>query len=262
MPRHERVRSNSGYYHIMIRGNERRVIFCNDDDRIRFMKIIRDKKQDDRFCLQAFCLMGNHVHLMMREGKEDISKVMKRITVSYVHYFNNKYKRAGHLFQGRFKSEVVEEDNYVLALARYIHNNPVKAGIVKRASDYKWSSYNTYIDEENSYSDIIDKHLLLGIFSENKNTAIMEYKKFMNQESNESFIDLEELQEIMSEKEAKELFLKMLLERGLNAETKGSKVPDDLLKDFREKTGFSIRKISSITGINKDTVNRALKHKK
>ncbi len=133
MPRQQRNKSKSGYYHIMIRGNERKNIFLDEQDKSRFVEILNDKKKSVSFYLQAFCLMDNHVHLMISEGVDDIARVMKRITVSYVYYFNKKYKRIGHLFQDRFRSEVVEDDNYVLSLARYIHQNPVKAGIVNQA---------------------------------------------------------------------------------------------------------------------------------
>ncbi len=133
MPRQQRSKSKSGYYHIMIRGNERKNIFLDEQDKSRFVEILNDKKKSVSFYLQAFCLMDNHVHLMISEGVDDIARVMKRITVSYVYYFNKKYKRIGHLFQDRFRSEVVEDDNYVLSLARYIHQNPVKAGIVNQA---------------------------------------------------------------------------------------------------------------------------------
>ncbi len=96
--------------------------------------------------------MDNHVHLMISEGTEDLSKIMKRINVSYVYYFNQKYKRVGHLFQDRFKSENVEQDLYLLALARYIHQNPLNPPLVKKVSDYKWSSYNSYMYESNYFA--------------------------------------------------------------------------------------------------------------
>ena len=156
MPRHQRTKSASGYYHIMLRGNEKKNIFNSNADKQRFLETMFEKKQANRFYLHAFCLMNNHVHLMISEGVEDVATVMKRINVSYVYYFNNKYKRVGHLFQDRFKSEVVEQDRYLVALVRYIHQNPVKAGIVEKASDYKWSSHNCYLYEDNFYSKMLD----------------------------------------------------------------------------------------------------------
>lgn len=101
--------------------------------------------------------MDNHVHLLMSEGTEEISKIMKRINVSYAYYFNQKYGRIGHLFQDRFKSEGIEDDTYLLAATRYIHNNPVRANIVKHAGEYKWSSYGIYINHQKDFHGVIHK---------------------------------------------------------------------------------------------------------
>lgn len=104
--------------------------------------------------------MDNHAHLLVNEGEDEISRIIKRIGTSYVYYFNKKYGRVGHLFQDRFKSEAIEDDSYLLAVVRYIHNNPVKAGIVKNASSYRWSSFNAYI-EEGIPQNFIDRDLVL-----------------------------------------------------------------------------------------------------
>lgn len=260
MPRKQRSKSRSGYYHIMLRGNERKDIFNNDEDKQRFMETVYEKKDRDRFYLHAFCLMDNHVHLMLSEGVEDVATVMKRITVSYVYYFNKKYKRVGHLFQDRFKSEAVEQDRYVLALARYIHQNPVKAGKVEKAADYKWSSYNCYSNEDNYFAKMLDTDIILGLFSEDREEAIKKYEKYMNEECDEIFIDLEEEVEIMDEEAARELFQKMLIDQGLENKNKEKvQVPDNLVKKLKEKTNLSARKIAVITGLNKDKVSKILK---
>jgi len=148
----------------MLRGNERRNIFLNEDDKMRFIETLYQKKQKDKFYLHAFCLMDNHVHLMISEGTEDIAKIIKRIAVSYVFYFNKKYKRVGHLFQDRFKSEIVENDAYVLSLARYIHQNPVKANLVKSPGEYKWSSYYWYLNEKSNMPNVLDKEITIRLF--------------------------------------------------------------------------------------------------
>lgn len=209
--------------------------------------------------MHAFCLMDNHIHLMLSEGIEDVSRVMKRITVSYVHYFNKKYKRVGHLFQDRFKSEVVEQESYILSLARYIHQNPVKAGIVEKPSDYRWSSYNCYLDENNYFAKILDTDLVLGLFSDDRKTAVKKFEEYMKKEETESFLDLVEDEEVMDEVTASELFKKMLIERGLNNNEDKVHLPDILIKEFKSKTNLPIRKIAAITGINKDKVNKILR---
>ncbi|HHY81981.1 MAG TPA: transposase [Clostridiales bacterium] len=263
MPRQQRIKSNSGYYHIMLRGNERNNIFKGDEDKHRFIEIMHEKKKNNRFYLHAFCLMDNHVHLLLREGMEDVAAVMKRITVSYVHYFNKKYKRVGHLFQDRFKSEAVEQDRYLLTLTRYIHQNPVKAGIVKRASDYKWSSYNSYLnnDNENCFAKMLDTDTILGFFSEDKDVAIEKYKEYMNEECDDTYIDLKDDTEIIDEKEARELFLKMLMDKGYESNnSQMAQISNDLIKEFRQKTHLSVRKIAAITGLSKDKVSKILRN--
>jgi len=259
MPRQQRIKSKSGYYHIMLRGNERKNVFNDDDDKQQFLEVLREKKQENRFYLHAFCLMDNHIHLLISEGTEDVTKAMKRITVSYVYYFNKKYKRVGHLFQDRFKSEVIEQDSYILCLARYIHQNPVKAGIVQKAADYKWSSYNGYLDRGNCLVKMLDVDIILSLFSEVREIALKKYENYMNEESKEAFLDIEEAKEIMDEDAARELFQKMLIEHGFKADEKSTLLKDVLIKEFRAKTNLPIRKIAVIVGLNKDKVHKILK---
>ena len=260
MPRRKRVKSKSGYYHVMIRGNEKKNIFNNNEDKFRFMEILNETKKKKEYCLHAFCLMSNHVHLMLSEGIDDVAKVMKRINVRYAYYFNKKYKRVGHLFQDRYRSEVVENDSYILSLARYIHQNPVKAGIVKAIGDYKWSSYNAYLNNNDYFAKMLDRDIILGYFSENRKLAMQQYAKYMSGEDNESFIDLTENDEIIDEETSKEIFRNMLSRHEIKYDKNAKiKLPDEFIKEFKQKTNLSIRKIAAITGINKDTVNKALK---
>ncbi|WP_425057957.1 hypothetical protein SCACP_36900 [Sporomusa carbonis] len=256
MTRKRREKSNSGYYHIMIRGNERKSIFFEDEDRLRFIDILYEKKQGNKFFLHAFCLMDNHVHLMLQEGTEGIANVMKKINISYVYYFNKKYKRVGHLFQDRFKSEVVEDDQYILALIRYIHQNPVKAGIVKSAGEYKWSSYNGYLLENHYFNKVLDTGVILGIFSEDLNSAKKQFKEYVNQDAVETFIDMNEETVEMDEESAKELWNTMLNSANCDSRVEIARC---MIKEFKEKTNLSIRKIAAITHINKDRINKILR---
>jgi putative transposase len=117
--------------------------------------------------------MDNHIHLLIKEGQEPIGYTMKRIGVSYVVWYNRKYDRIGHLFQDRFKSEVVETDEYLLTVLRYNHQNPLKAGKVKSVVNYKWSSYTEYIGQ----SKIIETGFIAGIFAEEREKSIACFKK-------------------------------------------------------------------------------------
>ncbi len=182
------------------------------------------------------------------------------ITVSYVYYFNKKYKRIGHLFQDRFKSEAVEDDSYILSLSRYIHLNPVEAGIAQDASEYQWSSYRNYIGYDISFDKVLDTASVLNIFPENKKAAVSSYVEYMKEDANDSFIDIIAKDNTIDEEDAKNIFAKMLSENDIDCLGRGTDPALALLiKDFKAKTNLSIRKIAVIAGINKDKVNRLLK---
>jgi REP element-mobilizing transposase RayT len=153
MPRHSREQSGTGIYHVMLRGVNRQSIFEDDEDNIRFISLLRNlvERFDDAgkplpaLCtFYAYCLMDNHVHLLVKEQSEKNSTIIKRLAVSYAYYFNRKYSHNGHLFQDRFKSEPVNDLAYFMTLMRYIHQNPVKAGMVSDVRDYRWSSWHEY----------------------------------------------------------------------------------------------------------------------
>ena len=153
MPRQERLQSATGIYHVMLRGINKQDIFEDDEDYIQFLKILNglvDRHDDDGHILPAhctfyaYCLMTNHVHLLIRERDELISESIKRIGVAYARYYNHKYERNGHLFQDRFRSEPVNSIEYFMTLMRYIHQNPVVAGLADEVRDYPWSSWHEY----------------------------------------------------------------------------------------------------------------------
>ena len=159
MSRQAREHSGTGIYHVMLRGINRQDIFEDDDDYGMFIRILSglfSRPSNDlmsTICachIYAYCLMPNHVHLLLREKEWELKEIMKSIASSYVFYFNKKYGRVGHLFQDRFKSEPCDDMQYFFTLFRYIHQNPVKAGLVTNVGDYKYSSWgNDYLG--NSY---------------------------------------------------------------------------------------------------------------
>ncbi len=140
MPRRPRRVSGSGIYHVMLRGVNRDPIFLDDEDRVRFLVALRTAKQVSACRVLAYCLMDNHVHLVLRTGTEPLGVVVKRLGVRYAAWFNRRYERVGHLFQDRFKSVAVETDPHLVSLLRYVWNNPVKAGLVEHPDEYRWSS--------------------------------------------------------------------------------------------------------------------------
>lgn len=116
--------------------------------------------------IYGWCLMSNHVHLLIREGNEELSTTMKRIGVSFVLYYNWKYGTSGHIFQDRFKSEDVENDQHLVTVVRYIHQNPLKARIVKRMDKWRWSSCREYYGTDDKVWTLLDPNFVLGMFSD------------------------------------------------------------------------------------------------
>lgn len=152
MSRKNREKSPNGVYHVMIRGINKQDIFVDDADYRIFIKILKDNifiqkeffkdAKIQSFRLFSYCLMTNHVHLLIQEVDEPLALSMKRICTRYAIYFNMKYMRVGHLFQDRFRSEPCNDANYFFTLVRYIHQNPVKAGICQTAEQHPWNSWN------------------------------------------------------------------------------------------------------------------------
>ena len=154
MPRTPRLKSQSGIYHIMLRGINQQIIFEDDEDYIKFIDTLKSYKAISGYEVFAYCLMSNHVHILLKVGKEDLDVIMKRIAGSYVYWYNWKYYRKGHLFQDRFKSEPIDDNEYFFTVLRYIHRNPLKAGITEKIDEYKYCSYNEYIINERNKKGI------------------------------------------------------------------------------------------------------------
>ncbi len=154
MPRQPRKPSGTGIHHIMMRGINHQNIFEDAEDYYQFISTLERVQvlYDDlglpcgtSCTIYAYCLMANHFHLLIREREETIGEIVKRIASSYVYYYNHKYLRDGHLFKERFRSEPVNDMEYFATLLRYIHQNPVKAGIVSEVKDYEYSSWGEYL---------------------------------------------------------------------------------------------------------------------
>lgn len=171
MARQARKISGSGIYHVMMRGINRQNIFEDAEDYHRFTVLLYQmahpvddggKPLPSRCVFYAYCLMSNHVHLLMREASESMASVVKRIGVSYAQYYNKKYLHFGHLFQDRFKSEPVNDNAYFFTLLRYIHQNPVAAGISSDISGYQWSSWTEYERADNSIQSVCNTKPVLS----------------------------------------------------------------------------------------------------
>ncbi len=144
----------------MLRGINRQRIFGDDEDRDRFLEILKKSKEKDGFDLIAWCLMPNHVHLLIHENEVRLETIFRRIGATYVYWYNGKYERTGHLFQDRFKSEPVEDDTYFLTVIRYIHRNPVKAGLCEKPEDYAYSSLRNYFENDGLHDSAMVREMM------------------------------------------------------------------------------------------------------
>jgi REP element-mobilizing transposase RayT len=144
MPRHPRIHYPGAVYHVMARGVDGREVFTDDLDRRFFLETMIRLKSETPFAVLAYCLMPNHFHLAIKVESIPLSRIMHRLLTTYVLAFNSRRAREGHLFQARYKSILCLNDRYLMALIRYIHMNPVRAGMVSRANDWPWSSHRNY----------------------------------------------------------------------------------------------------------------------
>ncbi|MDD5069782.1 MAG: transposase [Candidatus Omnitrophica bacterium] len=154
MARPYRLQGEGFLYHITSRGDDRKKIFISDHDFNKFLEYLKYAQSKYKFYLYAYCLMSNHYHLLLETTQPNLSKIMQYVNTAYTIYYNKKRNKCGHVFQGRYKSILVEADTYFKELTRYIHLNPERAKIVQTPGKYKWSSYNLYIN--NKSSDLID----------------------------------------------------------------------------------------------------------
>lgn len=245
MPRRAREKGESGIYHAMLRGINKQTIFEDEEDFEKFEQVLRDCKKISGYQLFAYCLMGNHLHLLLKEEKEDLDIIFKRIGSRYVYWYNNKYQRTGHLFQDRYRSEPIDTDSYFLAVLRYIHQNPVKAGLCQDAASYKWSSYSDYARE----SRITDTEFALSLFSEDSREAVFLFNKFLKEDEKVICLDIDEGSRI-TDKEARVIIWELC--GAMNTAEFQSLTParrDEILARLKEK-GLSIRQIVRLTGIS------------
>ena len=248
MPRASRKKSESGIYHVLIRGINRQDIFQDDEDKYVFLERLSRYKDDCSFQIYAYCLMSNHVHLLIRECDTQISDIMKRINTSYAYWFNQKYNRVGHLFQDRFRSEPVVDDRYLLTLIRYIHQNPVKIGLPISS----WTSYNDYL----ASGGITDIAFVLDMFSNNQKEAIASFIKYVNERVDGVYLDTDEKKRI-TDKEAAALIMKIgKVSAAVELQYLDRCLRDTVLSTLKGE-GLSVRQLERLTGINRGQIFKA-----
>ncbi|UCD78449.1 MAG: transposase [Desulfobacterales bacterium] len=255
MARPLRVEYPGAVYHVINRGNAGEKLFKNDRDREKFLVYL--EKAVERFSLKihAYCLMKNHFHILLETPLPNLSQSIQWINVSYAGYFNRKHHRSGHLFQGRFKSILVDADEYLKQLSRYIHLNPVRAKIVQRPDEYQWSSYPAFVGKTKQ-PEWMETDWLLSQFGTKKKHAVKNYKNFVEN------VDIQSL-----ENPAKDLaggfilgnpdFVNWIKETFLSNQSGEKEIPQ--LRKLKPKT--DIDKIIRVVGSEFDCETKAILRK-
>ncbi|MGY4707263.1 REP-associated tyrosine transposase [Candidatus Bipolaricaulota sp. J31] len=180
MARPLRLEFPGALYHITSRGNAGQEVFLDDEDRLAFLEILAEVVERYRFRCYAYCLMGNHYHLLIETPEANLSRGMRQLNGVYTQRFNRRHKRSGHLFQGRYKAILVEKDPYLLELARYIVLNPVRAGLVRYPGRWRWSSYRATAGLEEPPA-FLEVERLLSQFDPDPERARRKYRRFVAQ---------------------------------------------------------------------------------
>ena len=262
MARPIRQISPSGIYHVMLRGVNRQQIFEEDDDYRKFIFILHDmiapidelkRPLLPKCTIFTFCLMPNHVHLLIQEKDDTLSRIVKQIASRYAMYYNNKYEHFGHLFQDRFKSEPVDSYEYFLTLIRYIHQNPIAGKLCEHVVEYDWSSWREFTNASNRMSAVCSVQTILNRIPINELTElvdtplpkaqqILDFDRYRGQATDEAVIDfLKSTYNLKSPKDI-QLFSKARRNEILKA-----------AKDF----GGGINQLSRLTSISQYVISRA-----
>ena len=187
MARKPRIHYPGALYHVILRGNARQDVFFDDKDRYRFYLFMQEGTERFGHRVLAFCLMTNHIHLALQVGEVSLSRIMQNLTFRYTRWVNWRLKRSGHLFQGRYKSVLVDADSYLLELGAYIHLNPVRASMVATPEAYSWSSHRAYLGNE--LIPWLNTDFILSQFSPTISKARCQFAEFVAERSSDGHQD-------------------------------------------------------------------------
>lgn len=249
MPRKARQLSSTGIHHVVIRGADRQNMFECNSDYEKYLEYLLFYKEKIGFKIYAYCLMSNHVHLIIDVATNPIDTIFRHLNTAYATWFNLKYSRTGFLQQGRYYSEPIETYGYLFEAIRYVHLNPLKAGLeIKIGSKYHWSSYCDYFATQ---SFLVETSYILQLFGGKKT-----FQAFHTLPSNKTFIDLNSMTTRLPDDVAKEMIFE---ECKCQTATEFQKLPlterDKHLISLHKK-GISIRQLNRLTGIPKGVVAR------
>ena len=181
MARPPRIEIAGAVYHVVARGNERRPVFADDIDRSRFLEVLRGAAERYRWKTLAYCLMGNHYHLLVRTEACTLARGMRHVNGVYAQWFNRRHDRVGHLWQGRYKAVLVQQDEHLLVAIRYVVRNPVRAGLTRRVEDWRWTSHHETVGAARPHVVAVDA--VLSYFGADADGGRLHYVRVVGDEA-------------------------------------------------------------------------------
>ena len=253
MPRKSRTLSSTGIYHIVLRSVNKQIIFEEESDYKKFLYILSDYKKNYDIEIYAYCLMDNHIHILLNSAPDKLSLFFLSLETKFVKWYNNKYRRSGHLFQDRFHSIVIEDNDAFLSVLFYIHNNPVKANICKFQTDYRWSSANAYYGQENPIVNTSFAYEIVGI-----KESLFRYFATQNDSAGDRFFENDHKERLfyLTDEKALEVYHAVT---GLPSTSAADNLPRTLRNNFIRKLrrkGVSSKQVSRLMGVSESTVKR------
>ena len=243
MARQARQMSDTGFFHVIVRGIGKQILFEEFSDNKYYLWLLERYSSETNVSVCAYCLMENHVHLLVRDKEGELPLFMKKLGVSYSAYFNKKYERSGHLFQDRYRSEAVNDDPYLLSVFRYILKNPQAAGICS-FDQYPWSSYKLY----GKRSSFVDTELLCGMLG-----SFEHYYEFLSEDTEDDCMEYYPAK--ITDERAKQLIKdKLGIESGVAIQSYDREKRDEAINKLI-KAGLSERQIERLTGINRRIIH-------
>lgn len=258
MARESRKESPTGYYHVMMRGNNKEMIFEKVAEKEYFLDQLQFQVDEGNIIIVSYCIMDNHVHLLINADIGLMSEALKWINIKFATRYNYKYERVGHVFQGRYKSEIINNENYLLQAMRYIHNNPVVAKMVSGASEYKWSSYNNYLSQNDKIISPEEKQFIMDMFSK----SLDQFKKFHLEEETNEFLEIScDIEKQREERAVKIInkYLEIHEIKDYDGLSDDKEVLEELVMDLVKNSKLSHRRISELLGISRGKIHRIAK---
>lgn len=251
MARISRQNLKSLYFHVMVQGINKEYIFSTEEMKEKYKKLLKENIQKSNVKLLSYCIMSNHAHMLMHvENVQEMSKLMQKINTSFARFYNRKNNRVGFVFRDRFSIQPILNKQHLYNCLAYIHNNPVKAGIIKNPQDYKYSSYREWIGEK----EIIDEMSNKLVFGEDK----CDINRFYKIHLNNKILDIEDIAEnvdyeqiIAKHEKDKENTIEEII--------KDEEILRDIVWELRNESNLSIRQISSILKTNRPKITKIIK---